>query len=168
MRRILSIITVVAVLGTVTIAWRSYTADTSSMLQGAWVVTSWDTEGRMISDPQPGLLVFSGTHYSMMYVNQAAPRAQYAGDDLTDSEKLAAYDTFVANSGRYEVSGDQLTTRAYVAKDPNYMGDWPENALTFTFRMEGETLHLQWPSDWPDKRSGTFRKVEGEPVPWGN
>ena len=54
-------------------------------------------------------------------------------------------------------------------KDPNYMGDWPENAFTYTFRMEGETLHLNWPSDWPPGAwKGTFRKVEGEPVPAGN
>ena len=57
--------------------------------------------------------------------------------------------------------------RAYVAKDPNYMGTWPENAETYTFQIEGETLHLTWPSDWaPGKRSGTFRKVEGQPAPW--
>jgi hypothetical protein len=46
------------------------------------------------------------------------------------------------------------------------MGDWPENASTYTFRVEGETLHLNWPSDWPFAIKGTFRKVEGEPAPF--
>jgi hypothetical protein len=102
----------------------------------------------------------------MMYVNGAQPRPRYAGEQMTDAEMMAAYTTFTANSGRYEVNGNELTTRAYVAKSPNYMADWPENAETYTFRLEGETLHLQWPSDWGEKRSGTFTKVEGQPVPW--
>ncbi len=165
MRRTLRIVIAFAVLATVTIAC---TPDTSSVLQGAWAVTSWEVEGEMIPDPQPGLIVFTGTHYSMMYVNQAEPRDRYAGESLTDAEMLVAYRSLTANSGRYEVSGNELTTRAYVAKDPNYMGDWPENALTYTFRMEGETLHLDWPSDWFSARKGTFRKVEGEPAPWAN
>ena len=169
MRRTLGIVTVFAVLATVTIAWRIYTPDTSSELQGAWVVTSWELDGEMIPDPQPGLIVFTGTHYSMMYVNVAEPRDRYAGEEMTDAEMVGAYGTLTANSGRYEVSGNELTTRAYVAKDPNYMGDWPENVGTYTFRMEGETLHLNWPSDWPPgARKGTFRKVEGEPVPGEN
>ncbi len=168
MRRTLGIVTVFAVLATLTIAWRTYTPDTSSVLQGAWAVTSWEVEGEMIPDPQPGLIVFTGTHYSIMYVNQAEPRDRYAGEDQTDTEMVGAYRTLTANSGRYEVSGNEFTTRAYVAKDPNYMGDWPENAYTYTFRMEGETLHLNWPSDWFSARKGTFRKVEGEPVPWAN
>ena len=169
MRRTLGIVTVFAVLATVTIAWRTYTPDTSSVLQGAWVVTSWEVEGEMIPDPQPGLIVFTGTHYSMMYVRRAEPRDRYAGEEMTDAEMVGAYRTLTANSGRYEVSGNEFTTRAYVAKDPNYMGDWPENAGTYTFRMEGETLHLTWPSDWgPGARKGTFRKVEGEAAPWAN
>ncbi len=167
MRRTLGLVTLLAVVATVTIAWRTNMADHNPILQGAWVVTSWEAEGEAIADPQPGLIIFTETHYSMMYVNVAEPREQYAGQDMMDTEILAAYRTLTANSGRYEVSGNELTTRAYVAKDPNYMGTWPENAETYTFQIEGETLHLTWPSDWaPGKRSGTFRKVEGQPAPW--
>jgi hypothetical protein len=166
MRRTLGIVSVFAVLATVTIAWRVYTPNTSSVLQGAWVVTSWEWDGEMVPEPQPGLIVFTGTHYSMMFVNGAEPRDRYAGEEMTDAEMVGAYETFTANSGRYEVSGNEFTTRAYVAKNPNYMGDWPENASTYTFRVEGETLHLNWPSDWPFAIKGTFRKVEGEPAPF--
>jgi hypothetical protein len=128
MRRTLGIVSVFAVLATVTIAWRVYTPNTSSVLQGAWVVTSWEWEGEMVPEPQPGLIVFTSTHYSMMFVNGAEPRDRYPGDEITDAEMVGAYRTFTANSGRYEVNGNEFTTRAYVAKDPNYMGDWPENA----------------------------------------
>ncbi len=169
MRRSVGILGVLAILATVTIAWRIHSPATSSALQGAWVVTSWEVDGEAMSEPQPGLILFTGTHYSMMYVNQAEPRERYAGEEMTDAEMVKAYGTLTANSGRYEVSGNELTTRAYVAKDPNYMGDWPDNAYTYTFRIEDETLHLNWPSDWPPGAwRGTFRKVEGQPVPWGN
>ncbi len=166
MRRTIGLVTILVVVAGATIAWRTSIAERNPALQGAWVVTSWEVEGEAVAEPQPGLIVFTETHYSMMYVNKAEPREQYAGEEMMDSETLAAYGTFTANSGRYEVSGNELTTRAYVAKDPNYMGTWPENPNTYTFQVEGETLRLKWPSDWPDKRSGTFRKVEGEPAPW--
>jgi hypothetical protein len=123
MRRTLGIVTVFAVLTAVTIAWRINTSDTSSVLQGAWIATSWEVEGEMIPDPQPGLIVFTGTHYSIMFVNQAEPRDRYAGEEMTDADMVGAYTTFTANSGRYELSGNELTTRAFVAKNPNYMGD---------------------------------------------
>ena len=166
MRRTLGIVGVVATLLLVAGAWRTNMPNSNPVLQGAWTVTSWEVDGESVTAPQPGLIVFTETHYTMMYVDVAQPRPRYAGEEMTDAEVMAAYTTFTANSGRYEVNGNELTTRAYVAKDPNYMADWPENTETYTFRLEGETLHLQWPSDWPDGRSGTFTKVEGEPVPW--
>ncbi|MDH3455536.1 MAG: lipocalin-like domain-containing protein [Gemmatimonadota bacterium] len=163
MRRILRLVTVFAVIAAVTVACGTYTAEGDSGLEGAWMVTSWNVAGETVAEPQPGLIVFTDTHYSMMYVNGAAPRPQYAGEEMTDAEILAAFDSFTANSGRYEVSGNELTTRPSVAKDPNYMGTWPDNAETYTFELEGETLRLTWPSDWPGGlRIGTFRKVEGE------
>ncbi len=164
MRRALGLVGVLATLAVLLAASRTNTPNPA--LHGAWTVTSWEVEGEAVPAPQPGMIVFTETHYTMMYVDVAEPRARYAGDDMTNPEVIAAYNTLTANSGRYEVSGNQLTTRAYVAKDPNYMGDWPENTSVYTFRMEGETLHLQWPSDWPEKRSGTFTKVEGQPAPW--
>jgi len=164
MRRTLGLVGVLATLVVLLAASRTNTPNPA--LRGAWTVTSWEVDGEAIPAPQPGLIVFTETHYSMMYVDRGDPRARYAGDQMADSEVIAAYGTLTANSGRYEVSGNQLTTRAYVAKDPNYMGDWPENASVYTFRIEGETLRMQWPSDWPERRSGTFTKVEGQPAPW--
>jgi hypothetical protein len=166
MRRTLGVVSGIAALAVVTIAWHSRAPTSNPALQGAWTVTSWEVGGETLSSPQPGMIVFTETHYTMMYVNDAEPRPGYEGETMTDAETLAAYGTFTANSGRYEVNGNEITTRAYVAKDPNYMGDWPENANVYTFRLEGETLHLQWPSDWPDQRSATLTKVEGQPAPW--
>ncbi len=167
MRRTVGMVSVVAAMVVTTAAWRANVPHSSPTLHGGWAATSWKVAGATQSTPQPGLIVFTETHYSMMYVDIAEARARYTGDQMTDAEILAAYNTLTANSGRYEVSGNLLTTRAFVAKDPNYMGDWPENASVYNFRLEGDSvLHMEWPSDWPEQRSGTFRKVEGRPAPW--
>ncbi len=166
MRRILGIVGVVAALVVVAGAWRTNMPNSNPALQGAWTVTSWEVNGEAVTAPQPGIIVFTETHYTMMYVSVAQSRPRYAGEEMTDAEVMAAYNTFTANSGRYEVNGNELTTRAYVAKDPNYLFDGTATTQTYTFQREGEILHLQWPSDWPNRRSGTFTSVEGQPVPW--
>lgn len=135
-------------------------------LEGAWIVTSWtDAEGNAQEDPQPALYVFTPTHYSVMIATGDDQRATYEGDDIGDAEKLAAYDTFVANSGRYEIEGNILKTRAYVAKDPNYMGGWPENEVNYEFERDGDTLTIR-NLVFVAGGTGTFRQVEGTPNPW--
>jgi hypothetical protein len=166
MRRTLGIAAAIAILTAVAAGWRA-SPNQDAALQGAWVRTSvTDTSGNVNSEPQPGLFVFTGTHYSIMYVNRAEPREQFAAGPAvataTDAELVAAFRSVVANSGRYEVNGDQITYRAYVAKNPNYMGGWPENETTVAFRIEGDTLH--W--TWSNGAVFTLRRVEGEPVPW--
>ena len=137
-----------------------------SPLEGAWIVTSWtDADGNTNDDPQPALYVFTPTHYSIMIAQGEAPRAGYEGDDMADSQKIGAYDSFIANSGRYEVDGNILKTRAYVAKDPNYMGDWPENEATYEFDWDGEALTIK-SLTFAIGFTITLRQVEGTPNPW--
>lgn len=131
-------------------------------LHGAWLVTSWEVEGEAYPDPQPGLILFTHSHYSVMYVSSGEPRAALSGESTTDTELAAAYRTITANSGRYEVSGNEITTRAFVAKNPNYMAAWPENASTYTFSIEGDTLTLTWPNG----AKAILRQVDDEPAPW--
>ena len=134
-------------------------------LEGAWVVTSsTDIDGNTNDDPQPALFIFTGTHYSVMIALGEESRTRYEGEDLTDGEKVGAFDTFIANSGRYEVDGDTLKTRAFVAKDPNYMGDWPENESIYEFERDGEKLMLKNISF--GGITNTLRQVEGSPNPW--
>ena len=143
------------------------TAQEGSELAGTWIVSSWTApNGEVNSEPQRGLFVFAWTRddggsYSIMYVLGSETRARYTGENLTDSEKLTAYDSFVANSGRYTRSGSEVTTEAYVTLDPNYMANWGENQVTYTFRIEGETLYLTWPEGFGGREAliGTFRKV---------
>ncbi len=128
----------------------------SSALQGAWQTTevsftSPDTSWTETS-LQPSLTIFAKQHYSIMFVPGTEPRSLFAGDEPTfgsfeptDAEKLAAYDSFIANSGTYQVSGSTLTTRPMVAKNPNFMSG---GSFTFTYQIEGDTLRLTFTPPW--------------------
>jgi uncharacterized protein (TIGR02246 family) len=135
-------------------------------LEGAWIVTSsTDADGNTNDDPQPALYIFTPTHYSIMIALGDEPRAGYEGDDMTDAEKSSAYDTLVANAGRYEIEGNVLKTRAYVAKDTNYMGGWPENEATYEFELDGDSLTIK-SLTFGIGFTSTLRQVEGTPNPW--
>lgn len=127
---------------------------------GAWITTGWEgVEG----DPAPGLLIFTETNYSMMFVPPGMTRERYTGEEMTEADMVAAFSTLVANSGRYTRDGNQITTEGYVTLNPNYMADWGDNHLTYTFKVEGDILHLTWPAGFMSPEnppfSGTFRKV---------
>jgi hypothetical protein len=76
-----------------------------------------------------------------MYVPGPGPRKRIAGDPNrpTDAEKADAYNSFVAASGTYELSGHILTTLALVHKNPNEMEGKP---LTYTVELDGNTLRM--------------------------
>lgn len=140
------------------------TAQSLEDLDGTWIVSSWtNADGEVDSEPQRGLFIFAvtrddGGSYSMMYVNTEEPRPTYDGEQLTDAEKLAAYDSFVANSGRFTLEGSTLTWEAYMAKDPNYMAEWGENGQTAEVETDGETLTLSFTSGVWDGLEATFRR----------
>ena len=132
------------------------TAFGQQSLEGAWkaVETSITTPDSSWTVPasQPSLYIFAGQHYSMMFVLGAEPRQLFTGDapivgslEPTDAEKVAAFDSFVANSGTYEVSGSKLTTRPMVAKNPNFMSG---GSVTHTYRIDGNNLWLTVTYPW--------------------
>ena len=147
--------------------WNSASAPAAAAatpLEGAWIVTSWtDAEGNTNDEPQPALYVFTPTHYSIMIAESEEARTRFADMEApTDSEKVGAYDTFIANAGRYEMDGNTFKTRAYVAKNPNYMGDRWDNEQVYEFEIDGENLTIKGDI----VGMGTFRQVEGTPNPW--
>ena len=129
-----------------------------SPLVGAWIATGWDGEE---NGSAPGLLIFTETNYSMMFVPAGMTRPEWPDNGPTDVDLVAAFNTLVANSGRYTWSGNEFTTEAYVALTPPYMAAWGENHETFMFRVEGDTLHVTWPADFgiASGSVGTFRRV---------
>jgi hypothetical protein len=115
-------------------------------LTGTWSVTEIKSTGpnaRTISHPQPGLLIFTGNHYSLMIIDSDQPRTDVGNSQTkkpTADELLASWGPFTAASGSYEISGNTLTTRPSVAKNPQVMT--PGNVQLNTFKIEKNTLTL--------------------------
>ena len=112
-------------------------------LQGVWkVVEIVDTggDGSKNASPQPSLFIFTRDHYSMMLVPGTQPRASF--NDViepTNQEKIAAFDSFVANTGTYDVAGPTITFRPIVARYPNFMAG---GSAEHQYRVEGNALWL--------------------------
>jgi hypothetical protein len=111
-------------------------------IEGAWKVSEIVATGAgasTISSPQPGLFIFTRGHYSIMYVPGDKPRALKKAEAATTDEKVAAFDSFLANAGTYELAGSTLTIRPIVARDPNYaVGGFNK----YQFRIDGNALTL--------------------------
>jgi len=106
-----------------------------------------------ITDPQPGLIIFTKGYYSSMVVRASQPRATVAPAkdpaNLTDAEKIARYEQwspFTANSGTYEVKGSTLQMHPIVAKSVDVMTSG--TAITWELKVEApNTLWLIPPAD---------------------
>jgi hypothetical protein len=132
-------------------------------LEGVWKVTEIVATGANASSPSSppaSVYIFTRAHYSILRATGAGPRALFKERQPNDAEKLAAYDTFVATSGTYELSGTTLTLRPIVSKNPNLMAGGSE---TFQFRLEGDTLWLTLKST--DIRMRLGDRIEPAPGP---
>ena len=109
-----------------------------SPLIGAWKVV--ETQNGAVS--QPSLYLFTARHFSRMNTIGEKPRTKFKDSDpakTTSPEKLAAYDTFGANTGTYEISGTTIVFKILLAKSPNRPDD------RFEFKVDGKTLTLTDP-----------------------
>ena len=101
------------------------------------------------------------TSLRVMYVPSNEPRPLAVGDapilgavEPTDAEKIASWDTFVANSGTYDVTDSTITYRPMVAKSANLMT--AGGPLTMTYHVSGDTLRQTFVAPWaPDSESRT-------------
>lgn len=126
-------------------------APAAGPLEGAWKIVEWSGAGADTSwtqaATQPSLYLFGKEHYSVMYINGTEARALFelGTPGGTEAERVAAYDTFIANSGTYAISGMNVTTSPMVAKWPNYMTR--DQSATFAYRKEGNNLWLEFVSN---------------------
>ena len=142
-------------------------ANAETPLEGAWLLTeTQDADGNVDSDPLRGLIIFTSTHYTIMYAIGEKPRALMDDENPSDEQTINAYDSIIANSGRYDIEGNKFMTRAYVAKYPNYMNDWPENVTTFSYSIDGDALTIKADSGPDAATTQKYRRVEGSPRPW--
>ncbi|MDX1566369.1 MAG: hypothetical protein R3223_01130 [Longimicrobiales bacterium] len=111
----------------------------SERLQGAWRVVEIGDDAPPPGErgsAQPGLLLFAGDHYSYTLITR--PRPGMPQGLAAAEELLAVWNPFTANAGTFEISGDTMTRRPLVAKNPNAMGPGVYNE--YTFRLEADTL----------------------------
>ncbi len=108
-------------------------------LEGAWqtteiMITGGDNEGTN-TEPEPSLLIFTGTHYSTMR-NVGSRPSNTEGEPLTDEQVIAAYRSFRANTGTYEASDSKIMYHVMVARGPTFAGATPE----VEYQIEGDKL----------------------------
>ena len=118
-------------------------AQTGGSLMGVWKVTQTKTvyEGKEYLNPnaQPGLIIFTERHYSIVWIPARESRKTSAKTWFpTDEEKVYDFDTIVVNSGTYEVQDSTLTVHPFVAKTPEFMG----GRATYSYRLSGDKLWL--------------------------
>ena len=102
---------------------------------------------------QPALLIFTAKHYSQILDTAGKPRPtapfKVAGKP-TAEEMQTQWGPFQANAGTYEVSGNTLTLRPTVAKNPALQGKVP---LRSTIKLDGNNL-------WTTQVEGPTGKVD--------
>ena len=124
----------------------TYQASSARNLQGAWKIIEVATRSAggnwaIGTPPYLSVYIFTSRHYSYMFAPGTGPRRLFVGDpnQPTDAEKVAAYDSIVAGSGTYDLTGSTLTLNAILHKNPNEMAG---EALKYAVEIDGPVLRL--------------------------
>jgi hypothetical protein len=91
---------------------------------------------------QPGLLIFTEKHYSLIVDTAVEPRPTTPVKEQgkpTVEELQARWGPFGAQAGTYEVSGDTVTSQVIVAKNAALQG---KGVTRGTFKLDGNNLWL--------------------------
>ena len=130
-------------------------------LEGVWEViersyqrgdSTW-----VVNDPEPGLYLFSKTHYGVQEIRESGPRPLFT-DQTTAAERLAAFEVYHGHTGIYRLEGSTLWITPSLAKGPNTM-----DGGTSSYRIEWEGELLRVIRDAPaeaEVRETTLRRVE--------
>jgi len=122
---------------------RASAAALGQSIEGVWkpvviTIDSGASRGRHTTDVQPGLMIFTKRHYSMLFVQGFAPRPQLS-DNATDQELGRVYAPFTANAGTYQRNDSTITFTPTVAKVPSVMSG---QGFIFPVRARGDTLWI--------------------------
>jgi hypothetical protein len=128
--------------GLLMVAHSSTMARQEPSVVGVWRVAAVTHPAGVLSQPQPGLFIFTKTHYSIVRVASELPRPALGNpNEATAAELLAVFgNSFVASSGTYGQSPGAVTIRPIVAKSPSSM--LPTSSNTFTVKWQGDDLIL--------------------------
>lgn len=110
-------------------------------LCGVWkpvevIIDRGPEAGRHTTDVQPGLIIFTDTHYAGMQVRGFQPRPLLSSAP-TDEERGRVFTPFTANAGTYMLRDSTLTMTPFVSKNPAQMGG---ESSTDRVRVVADTL----------------------------
>lgn len=115
-------------------------------ITGVWKVEQFafrypDSAWTIRTQPHESLYIFTSKYYSYAYVPGGSQRKLFEGDPNkpTDAEKIAAYESFVSNSGTYFLKDSILSMQAIIHKNPNEMTD---KSLMYKIKLENNKLQL--------------------------
>lgn len=99
-------------------------------LVGSWRLRRWiaiaddGSESSPMGDSPEGLLVYSGDG-TMIALMAQADRSGISSDDVTggtEAERAAAFASFIAYGGSFDVDGNVVTHRVEMSQFPNWVG----------------------------------------------
>lgn len=108
-------------------------------LEGVWKTTEITLTGpnaRTITNPQPGFIIFTKKHFSIVAISGDKPRPDLPQKEATDAQKVATWTPLNATIGTYEVKGTTFTIHPIVAKNPLEPGAF----TTWDFKIDGNTI----------------------------
>jgi hypothetical protein len=114
-----------------------------SSIVGVWRVTEVAFTGpnaRKVTNPQPGLRIFTQRYYSRSEVTSDKPRTELPQGQASDKQLADAFGPFTGQAGTYEIRGNEITTRPIAAKNPGVMR--AGNFDTAIFVVDGKTLTI--------------------------
>ena len=125
-------------------------------LDGAWRHVRTEVVTPDSSHQRPalqGLIVYSGRHYSQVWVNPRPSGVQQASQPTTAEEKAARYDVLSANAGTFELQDTLITIRVEQAKNPRVAG----TTRVGTYRIKGDTAWFVFLDPWAKDSTKTVR-----------
>jgi hypothetical protein len=121
-----------------------------ALLRGRWQVTSWRQEyddGRVtypLGRELEGFLQYDADG-RMACMIARADRARFATGgqwNAADTEKAAAYSSFLAYGGRYTVEGDVVTHHVELSLFPNWKGGEQRRRVSLQDTAQGPVLDI--------------------------
>jgi hypothetical protein len=107
-------------------------------LEGVWLRVSGSVDGNVITN-QPGYRIFTGGHFSQVWVNGLAPRPPLPASGATAAQVRASLGPLNAAAGTYEVSSMQTyTLRNVVSYGPGGMA--PNTYGIYQYRVVADTM----------------------------
>ncbi len=128
-----------------------------SGVEGVWQI--YDIRSKNSSDSTTNkipasLFIFAPHHYSMTWdINKNSHNTFAEHWNPTDTEKIERYNSFVINSGTYEITDSNITMYPIVARVPEFMG----GMLLCEYRISEDTLFLQMVDEY---------SFDGIQAPW--